>query len=339
MEYINIKERIIVSLFPLIIGAICSSMGFWSIDQDYFFVKLIIILALNIIFIILLNMKFKDKNYEFSINKDTLRITFMQISAIIFSALCSAMGDWNNTQNYFILKVLLIITILILYLSITVYCIKKDFDTIKQFKQYQKILQMKQNMIIMIDNFEKEVILNMRSIRSDNKVKESQIKLLEFYDSLCSLILKLLFDLEDNQIDVEVKYMRRIDKSTVQILGESTSSKNYRNVINIYKHPNYFTEFFKCNNKNVKIFTSEDIEKRIIDSKRKITTYIGFPLIINDILYGLLSITYTSPNIFENNMELCSNILDEINPLFNQLPLLDAYYDLLSYCNSINQTK
>lgn len=222
--------KILNYIFPLVIGAICSSLGTWLNIGMNNILQILLIFLFSIIFSILLyydgkktiesNQMLEYNSYE--IKFLMLKNIIIQLFALIIGALCSSLGDWNNTQPGFEIKFTAIIVVAIVYIIFVIVSVIKDEKLNKQnkiiLKKVQELNVIYENVIQSIAEVNLYVAHDLEKTKKDIKNGYITIEAVEKVAFLLCHKLQQIIARYDTG-DFCVSYSKKIDKQSIRTIA------------------------------------------------------------------------------------------------------------------------
>lgn len=338
-------------IFPIIIGAICSSLGTWLDIESSNLLQIILIIIFSIIFAVLLYIDAKNdletyvclENKGVEINFLLIKNIILQLVAIAIGALCSSLGNWNREQEGFIIKVSFIVIISIFYVLFIIYSIfleeKRAKENDQRVERLEQLNCIYNSVLESIVNISRTTLYDLKYIKKGNgKEKVGYIE--KMANVLCEQLYKIIaqYDLGD----FHVIYSKKIDNKFIRTIGYAASHGrcipwHYAKDRRIEKDRAMDSIIMKTKPEEMIIYyNEEEINKKfyIHDTReRKYQMYFAIPVWNQKEIQGVFQVLYFTESTFFNNKQILNEFLKNIFPQYINITVLinelyESYADI-----------
>ena len=342
--------KILNYIFPLVIGALCSSLGTWLNIGINDILQISLIFLLSIVFSILLyydgkkaietNQMLEYNTYE--IKFLMLKNIIIQLFAIIIGALCSSLGDWNNTQPGFEIKFTAIIVVAIAYIIFVILSVIKDEKLNKQNESILKKVQELNNIYESVMQSVAHVNLYVARdlVKTKKQIKKGYITI-EAVERVAFLLCHELQQIiaQYDTADFCVSYSKKIDKQSIRTIAYARG--------NNYGIPSEFGRTRKINQDEhmdskimktkpgsmILLYNQEEIYNNFHffnGRDRQYQRYLAIPVYNENEIQGIFQIIYYTESTLLNDKDVIGVFSTRILPQYVSISIMiNELYELM----------
>lgn len=346
--------KILNYIFPLVIGAICSSLGTWLNIGMSNILQISLIFLLSIIFSILLYYDGKEQIESnqliecnpYEIKFLMLKNIIIQLFALIIGALCSSLGDWNNIQPGFEVKFPAIIVVAIVYIIFVIISVIKDEELNKHSKIVLKKAQ-ELNVIYekVIQSIAEVNLYVTRDLRKTKKDIENGYMTIEAVERVAFLLCHELQEIlaQYDTSDFFVSYSKKIDKKYIQTIAYADGNKHaipyaFCKKRNISEDGHMDSIIMKTKpNSAMLVYTQKEIFDR---RDRNFQRYLAIPVWNENEIQGIFQIIYYTESSLLIDEDIIGIFVKKILPQYASISIvINTLYELVLDMQKIENHK
>lgn len=345
-SYTNIV-KVLNYIFPIIIGAICSSLGTWLNIETKNIVQIALVVIFSITFSVMLYYDTKreielDEIIKYSSNTIkflTMKNIVIQLFAIIAGALCSSLGDWDRKQAGFDIKVTIIIIVAIIYIIFVVVSVKIDDKLNKQreemLSKIQQINNIYESAIESISYVSHLVIGTLKNQKRDISVNVAE----EIAYILCHGLERIIK--EYDAADFYITYSKRYDEQyikTIAYAGKRAQGipDEFEQVRQIDRDRHMDSIIMKNKERRMILhYDQEEIKNRFYYGNRRdieYKRYFAIPIWSEREIQGIFQIVYYTESEFLDEENIAEIFSTKILPQYASIARMinELYEDILN---------
>lgn len=258
-------------------------------------------------------------------DKLPFKTTILAIVPLVIGAICSALGDWNFTQQDFIIKFISLIIIGIIYIILLLHYSKNEANMIKVnnviTKENEAFTEIMKSLISIFRSSTEGVNVISKTITKKSKIDLNIWSFDKASMWICTAVHQTISKIAIKGDEFGVSYVKLLEENSnnkkIKTVGFHNNTSSAPKVFDVIRevedlHGYYDTKLFKKGDSAIctidnpqKIFELFEYENRE-DKNGKYSQYIALPVFCNDKkMIGLLQVvSYKDSKIEINNEKL-----------------------------------
>lgn len=281
------------------------------------------------------------------LNKPQIKNILLAIPGIIISALCSALGSWDNRNTSFWIKVILAFIFLIIYIILLIYYSTNEINERRVKKILEDQIRAYEEIMTGIDNICKQSSSEITAVLHDILEKgKFEFKIWNFDKACmltCSHLYKLLVQLSGGSRNFGIAYIKleenKKPETEITMCGFANQNMHKPTIFgkkrcfNNDDDRNYHdADLFKRGKSDIEVIIGADkindvfsytTKQSRIENKDKYNQYIAIPVFCNDVkMVGLLEIVCFNDTILAQTEEELLDLASKYFVPYSYLMLL-----------------